>query len=196
MIKNKKDYNRYLLADEKVLGIETKGIKNRLFYIINVLLFIENYVLLYYTKALRKAEYLKNTKEKVYLNKIRYVFANRKLNRLSTKLQIHIPVNTVSEGLLILHLGYIVVNYNARIGKYATFQPGSVIGQIDLPENVPAVGDNVVFAPGAVVIGKINVDSNVYICPNSVVVKDLPDNCVVSGIPAKIIKLNGEQIYN
>ena len=41
---------------------------------------------------------------------------------------------------------------------------------------------------GCKVVGKITVGNNVIIAPNSVVVKDVPDNAIVSGIPAKILK--------
>ena len=39
-----------------------------------------------------------------------------------------------------------------------------------------------------------NIGNNVIVAPNSVVVKDVPDNCVVSGIPAKIIKKDGKKV--
>lgn len=45
------------------------------------------------------------------------------------------------------------------------------------------------IAVGAKVIGNVHVGNNVVIAPNSVVVKDVPANAIVSGIPAKIIKM-------
>ena len=48
------------------------------------------------------------------------------------------------------------------------------------------------FCPGLKVLGKIKIGYNVVIAPNSVVIKDIPDNALVSGVPAKLIKLNGE----
>lgn len=50
------------------------------------------------------------------------------------------------------------------------------------------------IALGAKIIGKVSIGNNVIIAPNSVVVKDIPDNCVVSGIPAKIIKKDGMKV--
>lgn len=41
---------------------------------------------------------------------------------------------------------------------------------------------------GSKVIGRISIGNNVTIAPNSVVVKDVPDNAIVSGIPATILK--------
>lgn len=53
----------------------------------------------------------------------------------------------------------------------------------------PILGDNVVVCCGAKVIGGITVGNNVMIGANAVVCKDVPDNCVVAGVPAKIIKM-------
>lgn len=52
------------------------------------------------------------------------------------------------------------------------------------------IGNNVNLCVGAKVIGGVKIGNNVIVAPNSVVVKDVPDNAVVSGIPAKIIKMN------
>lgn len=45
------------------------------------------------------------------------------------------------------------------------------------------------IAVGAKVIGDVNVGDNAVIAPNTVVVKDVPTNAIVSGVPAKIIKM-------
>lgn len=52
----------------------------------------------------------------------------------------------------------------------------------------PILGDNVVVSCGAKVIGEITIGNNVVIGTNAVVCKDIPDNFVVAGIPAKTIK--------
>lgn len=53
---------------------------------------------------------------------------------------------------------------------------------------MPLIGDNVSIGSGAVVVGPIIIGNNVLIGANSYVDKDLPDNAVVAGIPAKIIR--------
>lgn len=53
---------------------------------------------------------------------------------------------------------------------------------------MPLIGDNVSIGSGAVVVGPIVIGNNVLIGANSYVDKDLPDNAVVAGIPAKIIR--------
>ena len=47
---------------------------------------------------------------------------------------------------------------------------------------------------GCKVIGGITIGNNVIVAPNSVVVKDVPDNSVVSGVPARTIKHNGVKV--
>ena len=49
---------------------------------------------------------------------------------------------------------------------------------------------------GCKVIGNITIGNNVLVAPNAVVVKDVPDNCVVAGVPARIIKKDGIKVNN
>ena len=51
------------------------------------------------------------------------------------------------------------------------------------------MGDNVYIAKGAIVFGGITIGNNVTIGANAVVNKPVPDNAVIAGIPAKIIKI-------
>jgi serine O-acetyltransferase len=52
----------------------------------------------------------------------------------------------------------------------------------------PTIGNNVVIGSGAKVLGGVKIGNNVTIGANAVVVKDVPDNCIVGGVPAKIIR--------
>ena len=52
----------------------------------------------------------------------------------------------------------------------------------------PIIGNNVRISCGAKVLGGVKIGNNVIIGANAVVVSDVPDNCVVAGVPAKIIK--------
>ena len=52
------------------------------------------------------------------------------------------------------------------------------------------IGDNVHIHAGARIIGPVRIGDNVEIGANSVVVKDVPSNCVVAGVPARIIRSN------
>ena len=55
-------------------------------------------------------------------------------------------------------------------------------------ENRPVIGDNVTLGVNVTIIGPVTIGNNVIVGAGSVVVKDVPDNCVVAGNPAKIIK--------
>ena len=59
-------------------------------------------------------------------------------------------------------------------------------------DGFPRIGDNVLIGTGACVLGNIKIGNNVIIGANSVVLSDVPDNVVVAGNPAKVIKYLGE----
>ena len=95
----------------------------------------------------------------------------------------------IGKGLFIGHLGGVIIVNSSVIGKNASFHEGVTIGGggRDEKHGSPIIGDNVYFGAGAKVIGKITVGNNVMIGANAVVVKDVPDNAVVAGVPAKVI---------
>lgn len=84
----------------------------------------------------------------------------------------------------------VVVHSRAVIGKDCMIGQNVTIGGKSGWYEVPIIGDNVEISAGARVIGPVRVGNNVIIGANAVVVKDVPDNCIVAGIPAKIIKSN------
>lgn len=56
-------------------------------------------------------------------------------------------------------------------------------------EDVPVIGDNVFIGTSAVIVGKIKIGDNIVIAANSVVTKDVPDDCYALGTPAEIKKI-------
>ena len=66
---------------------------------------------------------------------------------------------------------------------------GVIVGNNNKGE-LAVIGDNVDLTIGCKVIGGVHIGNNVIVAPNSVVVKDVPNNAIVSGIPAKILKIN------
>ena len=74
----------------------------------------------------------------------------------------------------------------ASIGKNFTCLQCTTIGKKD---NVkPVIGDNVTLGANVVVIGNVRIGNNVMIGAGSVVVKDIPNNSIAVGNPAKVIK--------
>lgn len=104
-----------------------------------------------------------------------------------TRLQIEVPRTTaIDAGFRIDHFGGIIVNAQVIAGKRFTLTPGVIIGQTD--SGVPRFGDRVRVSVGAKVIGGIHVGNNVLIGAQAVVNKDVPDNAVVAGVPAKVLR--------
>ncbi len=186
MIKNKNDLKLYLEEDLKRFENQKPKLKDWILH--NEVWFIYQY-----TKHLRYVEYYKNTNK----NKILFLYHWFKYKRLGFKLRITIYPNTIGPGLRIYHVGdFIHVKPTCRIGKKCTLLPGVVFGnkhENNDSSNVE-VGDNCYFGLGVKIFGAIKIGNNVTIGANSVVTKDIPDNAIVGGIPAKIIKFKNENV--
>lgn len=124
----------------------------------------------------------------------------------------HIPLLPKLIELLIFLIYNSKIPYQAKIGSGTSFGYGgmgvvihsdSVIGnncvigqQVTIGggnsryPGVPVIGNNVYIAKGAIVFGGIRIGDNVKIGANAVVNIPVPDNAVVAGVPAKIIKIN------
>lgn len=106
--------------------------------------------------------------------------------RLCYKLNYTIYVNNFGPGLFIGHYGTLVVNKHARIGKNCRTHVCVNIGGDRT--GVPVIGDNVFIGPGAKIFGGVTIGNNVSIGANAVVNKSFPDNVVIAGVPAKIVR--------
>ena len=103
----------------------------------------------------------------------------------------------IGPGLYIGHQGGIVINEQVVIGKNCNLSQQVTIGVSRRGERagVPTIGDNVYLGPGAKIFGQIQVGNNAAIGANCVVTRDVPDNGVVVGIPAKVISYEGSTGY-
>lgn len=190
MIENKADLKYYLLEDSNFNKINTNWFIPKLKYFLKILLRNESACSYRYIVCLRYYEYhLNNSKRNIY-HKILSYFYKFKLSRLGLKYNIQISPNTCGYGLRLLHLsggGGILLNVN-KVGNYCRFNAGVLIGNKGSDEYRPIIGNNVGFGPGAKAFGKIYIGNNVFVAANAVVVSDVPDNCIIGGVPAKIIK--------
>lgn len=119
------------------------------------------------------------------------VFLIHRHNQYKTGIQL--PLGTsIGPGLCFSHFSCIVINNSAVIGKNFTMFHGCTIGSVRGPKGgVPTIGDNVVMCTGSKIIGNVKVGNNVMIGAGAVVVKDIPDNAVVVGIPARVVNYDG-----
>jgi serine O-acetyltransferase len=83
-----------------------------------------------------------------------------------------------------------VIHKNARIGRNCIIGQNITIGGNFASNGVPEIGDNVYIGPGSRILGKVSVGSNCIIGSNAVVIKDIPDNTVYAGVPARFIRFN------
>ena len=79
-----------------------------------------------------------------------------------------------------------IINSKVKVGFNSYLTPGVIIGGDR--HGVPTIGNNVSILMGAKIYGNIKIGDNVTIAPMAVVNKDVPDNVIVGGIPAKILK--------
>jgi len=97
----------------------------------------------------------------------------------------------IGKNTLFGHSGIgVVIHQDAVIGDDCVIGQGITIGGRSKNPTVPVIGNKVYIAAGARVLGPIQIGNNVIIAPNAVVIKDVPDNCIVGGIPAQILKEN------
>ena len=117
--------------------------------------------------------------------------------RFLTGIEIH-PGATIGEGLFIDHGTGIVIGETAEIGDNVTLYQGVTLGGTgkEKGKRHPTVGDNVVIASGAKVLGSFKVGDNSKIGAGSVVLKEVPPNSTVVGIPGRIVWHEGRRIDN
>lgn len=194
MIQSKQDLQFYIREDKKRnLGEYKVGIGKYIAYWIYGTDQMKAYRLL---RALRRTEYAKNVLRKRGLfGKIMYALRQWHYHNLEERYNISIGTNMVGYGFKLPHVvgGGIIINCNS-MGNYCGANVGVVVGNNHEWNERPVIGDHVGLTMGCKVYGGIKIGNNVTVAPNSVVIKDIPDNCVVSGVPAKIIRKDGKKV--
>jgi serine O-acetyltransferase len=132
----------------------------------------------------------------------RLVIAARFVNnigRFFTGVDIH-PGARIGARLVIDHATGVVIGETAEIGNNVTLYHGSTLGGIapsvdsEAQKNIkrhPTIEDGAIVGSGAQVLGPITVGRNARVGANAVVVKDVPENCTVVGIPAQPVASSG-----
>lgn len=115
--------------------------------------------------------------------------------RFLTGIEIH-PGATIGEGLFIDHGMGVVIGETAEVGNNVTLYQGVTLGGTgkEKGKRHPTVGNNVVIASGAKVLGSFKVGDNSKIGAGSVVLCEVPPNSTVVGIPGKVVIKDGCKI--
>ena len=120
--------------------------------------------------------------------------------RFFTGIEIH-PGAKIGKNLFIDHGMGVVIGETSEIGDNVTIYHAVTLGgsspSIDSErqrheKRHPTIGNDVVIGSGAQIIGPIKVGNNTRIAANAVVVKDVPENATMVGIPAKAVKLDNK----
>jgi serine O-acetyltransferase len=112
-----------------------------------------------------------------------------------TGIEIH-PGAEIGKGLFIDHGMGVVIGETTIIGDNVTLFQGVTLGGTgkEKGKRHPTLGNNVVVGAGAKVLGNINIGDNVNIGANAVVIRDVPDNSTVVGVPGRVAKKLGQRI--
>jgi len=151
----------------------------------------------YFYKAVARAEF-----RAVVLYRLAAWFKQRKMYRMAGLCQrlmhhlCHCWISASAEigpGFFIAHVGGLVIGGYTRIGANCDVRQNITFGgnynkTSEDGRSQPWVGDNVSIGVGAVILGPVRIGSNSIIGANAVVVSDVPENVIVGGVPARIIK--------
>ncbi len=119
------------------------------------------------------------------------------VSRFFTGIEIH-PGAKIGRRFFIDHGMGVVIGETCEIGDNVTIYQGVTLGGTgkEKGKRHPTVKDNALIASGAKVLGSITIGENSKVGAGSVVLRDVPDNSTVVGIPGKVVVQNGEKVRN
>ncbi len=111
-----------------------------------------------------------------------------------TGIEIH-PGATIGKRLVIDHGVGIVIGETAEIGDDVMLYQGVTLGGTgkDTGKRHPTIGNNVLIGAGAKILGPFKVGDNSRIASNAVVLKEVPPNSTAVGVPARIVRVDGQK---
>jgi serine O-acetyltransferase len=121
------------------------------------------------------------------------------LVKIITNIEIH-PGAKIGNNCFIDHGSGVVIGETTIIGDDVTIYQGVTLGGVSTKKSKrhPTLGSNIIVGAGAKVLGNILIGDYVQIGANSVVLKDVPNNSTVVGIPGRIVKMDAqfEEVIN
>ena len=132
---------------------------------------------------------------KLYLKK--HYFLARWISQKATRktgIEIH-PGATIGKGLFIDHGSGVIIGETAIIGDNVTLYQGVTLGGTgkETGKRHPTLEDNVMVSAGAKILGSFTIGENSKIGAGSVVLKPVPANCTVVGVPGRIVKRDNKK---
>ncbi len=131
-----------------------------------------------------------------YLHDMKFIarFISQRAVR-KTGIEIH-PGATIGRRLVIDHGTGIVIGETAEIGDDVLIYQGVTLGGTgkDTGKRHPTIGNNVMISSGAKVLGPFKVGDNSRIAAGAVVLEEVPPDCTVVGVPARIVRRRGEKV--
>ncbi len=117
------------------------------------------------------------------------------ISRFFTGIEIH-PGAQIGRGLFIDHGMGVVIGETAIVGDNVVLFQGVTLGGTgkETGKRHPTLRDNIVVGAGAKILGNIEVGSNAYVGANAVVIKNVPPNTTVVGVPGRITRQEGRKI--
>ncbi len=117
------------------------------------------------------------------------------LSKFFTGIEIH-PAAVIGRRLVIDHGTGIVIGETAEIGDDCLLYQGVTLGGTgkDVGKRHPTLGNNVMVGSGAKVLGPFKVGDNARIAANAVVLREVPANATVVGVPGHVVRLCGEKL--
>ena len=103
------------------------------------------------------------------------------------------PGATIGKRFFIDHATGVVIGETAIIGENVSLYQGVTLGGVSFNKGKrhPTIGNHVVIGCNASVLGNITIGNNVRIGAGSVVLKDVPDDCTVVGVPGRVVRRAG-----
>jgi len=141
----------------------------------------------------------------VLMHRVAHFFYRRKLflaarfisqfSRFFTGIEIH-PGARIGEGFFIDHGSGVVIGETTEIGDNVTLYQGVTLGGTgkEKGKRHPTIGNNVVISTGAKILGSFTVGDNSKIGAGSVVLKAVPPNSTVVGVPGKVVSKDGVRL--
>lgn len=194
-IKNKEEFLQYLREDKKALFESYRltpdsKTKPKIFPRCEI-----DYIYKF-QYMLRRLEYRNNCKNSSFLDRV----YNKLLGYLFFKEQIRtgmfLQPNCFGPGLVIKHIGPMIISGGVKIGRNCHVHPFCNIGVNGSIHKVGQIGDNVYLGNGCKIIGEVYLGNNIVVGAGAVVTKSYyEDHVVLGGCPAKVISKKGSEDF-